>query len=509
MDPITCTICLDRFKDPTTVLCGHNFCLVCINAHWDAKSKSGAVLTCPICSKEYPTRPTLNRNVDLHKLVEAASTSQPLCRETCATSAEGATARELCDRHRKPLVYFCNHDRMSVCYECAVKECDGHTVTMLEDQRDSQELMLKQKQQDVEKLIEETEKNILDLSENISHADVTLQQTSEWVSAKFSSLMKMLAEKQEATEQFLEEQSQATIAEAQMRLNELEEQAQKLRENQEQICALRELPDIELIKESMLVNVPEFEEISTEVSPSLQEKLNGVMDVLARVSKLLHEDLDRAVSTALGQDKQASPQDKRPILAVVPSPAAPFAPGLKEGLDACRCSLSFDARTANSHLFLSNENRKAEHLTSGPRAVPADKARFDHTWQVLCLQGFKDGRHYWELEVSKSWAYLGVTYECIPRKEKGKRCMVGMNELSWSLQLDERQLSAWHNSRRETLNGPSHHSRIGMLLDYEAGTLTYYGDGHAKLHAFHCVFKQELFPAVWIGEGVSISLCST
>lgn len=102
-----------------------------------------------------------------------------------------------------------------------------------------------------------------------------------------------------------------------------------------------------------------------------------------------------------------------------------------------------------------------------------------------------------------------VTYDTIPRKEKGKRCMVGMNDLSWSLQLDEHQLSAWHNGRREPLSGRSQHNRIGMLLDYEAGTLTYYGDAQTRLHAFHCVFTEELFPACWIGEGVSITLCST
>lgn len=102
-----------------------------------------------------------------------------------------------------------------------------------------------------------------------------------------------------------------------------------------------------------------------------------------------------------------------------------------------------------------------------------------------------------------------VTYDSIPRKEKGKRCMVGMNELSWSLQLDEKQLCAWHNGRQEVLSAPAHHRRIGMLLDYEAGTLTYYGDGQSRLHAFHCAFSHKLFPACWIGEGVSITICST
>lgn len=102
-----------------------------------------------------------------------------------------------------------------------------------------------------------------------------------------------------------------------------------------------------------------------------------------------------------------------------------------------------------------------------------------------------------------------MTYETIPRKEKGKRCMVGMNELSWSLQLDEHQLSAWHNGQRETVVVHTQHSRIGMLLDYEAGMLTYYGDGQTRLYGFHCAFTKELFPACWIGEGVSITLCST
>lgn len=124
---------------------------------------------------------------------------------------------------------------------------------------------------------------------------------------------------------------------------------------------------------------------------------------------------------------------------MVPSPAAPSHPGGKEGLSACemldlcslmpavclrlnrvthfrcslclvtdQCSLTFDPRTANGNLCLSQENCRAEHLTSGPRPVPPHDARFDHTWQVLCFQGFTQGQHYWELEVSKPWAYLGV-----------------------------------------------------------------------------------------------------
>ncbi|KAM4525488.1 E3 ubiquitin-protein ligase TRIM65 isoform 2-T2 [Odontesthes bonariensis] len=505
---LNCIICLDRFRYPVTIPCGHTFCKNCITKYWDSRSKSDIYPQCPICKEEFTTRPVLKRNVSLSVLTEAANSSNLSCREPLVRGSDGARAMLLCDRHKKPLVYYCRQDKMSVCCECGISECMNHDKVLLEAERENQELLLERKSKEVEKVLEETQKSINDLAENINQAKVTLEQTSAWVTVKFSTLIKNLAEKQEATELFIEEQRRSAIVEAEARLAQLQERSQMLRESQGQIAALHNLSDTDLIRESMLVEVPHFKEIPTDVSPNLEERLNCVTDVLSRVSKLVSEDLERAVSTTVGQDKDGSPQDKRPILAVVPSPAAPCHPGGKEGLSAYRCSLTFDPRTANEHLVLSQENRRAEHLTSGPRRVPAHEARFDHTWQVLCFQGFKNGQHYWELEVSKPWAYLGVTYETIPRKEKGKRCMVGMNELSWSLQLDEQQLCAWHNGRREALAGRSHHSRIGMLLDYEAGTLTYYGDGQTRLHAFHHAFTQELFPACWIGEGVSITLCS-
>lgn len=505
---LTCIICLDRFQIPVTIPCGHTFCQTCITKYWDTKSKSNIGPQCPICNEKFDTRPILKRNVSLSVLTEAANSGHS-GREQLMRGSDGGRVMLLCDRHKKPLVYYCRQDRTSVCCECDISECKNHDTVLLEAERENQELLLERKSKEVGKLIEETERSIKDLAENINQAKVTLQQTSTWVSVKFSTLMKILAEKQEATELFIVEQQEGAISEAEARLAELEERSKILRERQGEIAAVHNLSDTELIKESMVIEVPRLKDVPTDVTPNLQDRLNGVTDVLSRVSKLVAEDLEKAVSTAVGQDKDGSPQDKRPILAVVPSPAAPCHPGGKEGLSAYRCSLTFDPRTANEHLCLSLENRRAEHLTSGPRTVPAHEARFDHTWQVLCFQGFTRGQHYWELEVSKPWAYLGVTYETIPRKEKGKRCMVGMNELSWSLQLDEHQLSAWHNGRRETLAGHSQHSRIGMLLDYEAGTLTYYGDGQTRLHAFHCAFSQELFPACWIGEGVSITLCST
>lgn len=60
--------------------------------------------------------------------------------------------------------------------------------------------------------------------------------------------MKTLAEKQEATDLFINEQKEAAINEAEARLAELDEHAQKLKESHGQISALHSLSDTELIK---------------------------------------------------------------------------------------------------------------------------------------------------------------------------------------------------------------------------------------------------------------------
>lgn len=83
---------------------------------------------------------------------------------------------------------------------------------------------------------------------SVFHQQVTLQQTSAWVDLKFSTLIKILVEKQEATRLFIEEQKEAAVSEAKGRLSQLEEQREKLRECRSQITDVHNLSDTELIR---------------------------------------------------------------------------------------------------------------------------------------------------------------------------------------------------------------------------------------------------------------------
>lgn len=132
-----CTICLDSFKFPVTIPCGHTFCKVCISKFWEAKDKD---FHCPVCNKTFDTRPQLNRNVSLSVLSEVAATHSPAKRDLCTGASVHTDPEQICERHQKPLVIYCRNDSMCVCYECTVIECKGHDVILVEDERKNREV---------------------------------------------------------------------------------------------------------------------------------------------------------------------------------------------------------------------------------------------------------------------------------------------------------------------------------------------------------------------------------
>lgn len=61
-------------------------------------------------------------------------------------------------------------------------------------------------------------------------------------------MIKVLDEKQKATELFIKEQQEITVSEAEARLSELQEHSRILQESQAHFMAVRKLPDTKLIK---------------------------------------------------------------------------------------------------------------------------------------------------------------------------------------------------------------------------------------------------------------------
>ncbi|KAK7945361.1 hypothetical protein WMY93_001089 [Mugilogobius chulae] len=64
-----CSICLNLLKDPVTIPCGHNYCMICINTHWNEEVIKEN-FSCPQCRHNLTDRPVLVKNTMLAALVE-------------------------------------------------------------------------------------------------------------------------------------------------------------------------------------------------------------------------------------------------------------------------------------------------------------------------------------------------------------------------------------------------------------------------------------------------------
>uniref|UniRef100_A0AAZ3QTY1 NACHT, LRR and PYD domains-containing protein 12-like n=1 Tax=Oncorhynchus tshawytscha TaxID=74940 RepID=A0AAZ3QTY1_ONCTS len=181
---------------------------------------------------------------------------------------------------------------------------------------------------------------------------------------------------------------------------------------------------------------------------------------------------------------------------------------MKPGLRKYVCDLTLDPNTVNRLLSLTEENRK---VTCGKKKqpYPDHPERFEVCRQVLCRERLT-GRCYWEVEWSGGWPVIGVTYKGINRRGGGKDCGLGWNDKSWSLFCSDNSYTARHNCNTTLIDVPSSSShRVGVYLDWPAGTLSFYrvsSDSLTHLNTFYTTFTEPLYPGFWVYDDSSVSL---
>ncbi|XP_064870567.1 NLR family CARD domain-containing protein 3-like [Oncorhynchus nerka] len=180
---------------------------------------------------------------------------------------------------------------------------------------------------------------------------------------------------------------------------------------------------------------------------------------------------------------------------------------MKPGLRKYVCDLTLDLNTVNRLLSLSEENRKVTWRRE-EQPYPDHPERFEDCRQVLCREGLT-GRCYWEVEW-RGGAVIGVTYKGINRRGRVKDCLIGYNDKSWSLFCSDNRYTARHNNNPTTIDVPSSSShRVGVYLDWPAGTLSFYrasSDTLTHLITFTSTFTEPLYPGFGVYDDSSVSL---
>lgn len=172
------------------------------------------------------------------------------------------------------------------------------------------------------------------------------------------------------------------------------------------------------------------------------------------------------------------------------------------------CELTLDPNTAHKNLLLSGDKKRVTWVER-KQPYPDHQGRFDHCQQVLCEQGL-NGRCYWELEVLEPFS-IGLTYRTISRKGDANDCKLGRTDKSWCLICSDDGSYVNHcNNSISVSSLCSRSSRVGVYLDWPAGTLSFYrvsSDSRTHLHTYKTKFTEPLYPAIELHTVSSASFC--
>ncbi|XP_030055664.1 E3 ubiquitin-protein ligase TRIM39-like isoform X2 [Microcaecilia unicolor] len=430
-DEASCSICLDYFTDPVMTDCGHNFCRSCITQSWEGRDTD---FPCPQC-REISQQRNLRPNKQLANMTEMVKKLSQ-----CSVRPK---EESLCEKHEEKLKLFCEEDQKIICLICREsRDHKSHTVIPIEEAVQEYKEKLKMHLKPVKKNLEDLEKFKSTEGKKAEELKSETERKRQIVESEFEELHQFLNKEKQILLSRLEEDEKKILQRITEHVTQLEEQSS-----------------------SLMQLITEIEEKSQQPA---NELLKDVKDALSRCQKMTFP-VPEAVSTDLKLGFQLSfPQQLKKWIT-------------KFGeFGSYTVNVTLDPETAHPNLLLS-EDRKSVRRGNTRQNVPDTPQRFDLYPFVLGSEGFTSGRHYWEVEVGdvSHWT-LGVCKDSVRRK--------------WGITLSPGEgfwtVSLWFGKRCSALTSPetqlplSERPRaVGILLDYEAGKVSFY-DAENKSHLF-------------------------
>nr|XP_015830353.2 E3 ubiquitin-protein ligase TRIM21 [Nothobranchius furzeri] len=516
-----CAICLDSFTNPVSIPCGHNYCLECINHHWD----TGSNLDCPLCKEVFHNRPQLRVNVGLKDITEhfkrslkkrAGSRPVPakrsvskqysksddipcdICNENkikavksclvcqasyCETHlmphlrdsvmtkhrlTDPATfsTRHLCRNHNKPLEMFCKKDQTPICSKCTETDHKHHEVIPMEKESRRIKMDMKKIQADVQQMILFRVKK----SEEIKKSKELDRMSKERQIQTSVQLVTMAISTIERNQAVLVEGIEAKNEAAERRAEEL------LEELETEICELQrrrsELDFLENIRDPLHL-LQSFSSLSAPVSSRDWSEISVDQDFC---TKTMRESFSKLLEICREFEQNLCAEEISMLR--------------KYAVD-----VTLDPKTASGWLVLSSDGKKVSVSSQNRRpSLLNDPHSFDSCVAVLGKQSFTSGKRFWEVKVGDKTDWdLGVARESINRKGS---ITVRPDNGYWAICRRNGESLRACAGPSVTLNLYTSPQRVGILLDYKERSVTFYNT-EAKTHIYtykECAFTEPLYP---------------
>ncbi|KAM4748697.1 E3 ubiquitin/ISG15 ligase TRIM25-like [Rhinophrynus dorsalis] len=505
-DELNCSICLNLYTDPVTLGCDHNFCQVCIGDVLDTQQRSG-VYSCPECRAEYQDRPALQRNRKLCNIVERFLSTHPEQEETtifctyCIHSPVPAVKSclhceaSLCDKHlrvhnksvehviteptaslgnrkcslhKKLLEYYCSDDNACVCMSCClIGNHKGHNVESLNEACEKKKEKLRNVLEKLTSTREKAEKRVHNLQK---HCKKRLEESAA-VRERVTDLIRDIREQLEALEKRAlreisrhEEQVSLQVSD---RIQKLEIKKDKLSRKIHHIEKLYNVTDPLTVLQGQESDRAEYSD-TEEGDDKDTERGVGELDE-GLISLTLHRKLADIVTDFRTKTLVHMGEESDILL---------------------------DVNTASNSLALSDD-LKTVSSTDIDQNRPNIPERFSFR-HVLSTRSFSSGRHFWEVDTSKSSrCSVGVAYPSIERKTPDS--FRKSNTKYWGLEKsDFMSFLKWFTEKHDF-----HCQKLGIYLDYDAGRLSCYklSDKIRHLRTFTATFTEPLHVALSVYSG--------
>uniref|UniRef100_A0A8C0IS41 Zinc finger protein RFP-like n=1 Tax=Chelonoidis abingdonii TaxID=106734 RepID=A0A8C0IS41_CHEAB len=413
---LTCVVCLDFFKDPVSLPCGHHFCQACITQCW---KRLRVKFSCPECKEIFSQR-NFKPNRQLRNIVEAS-------RKLTLEPAKEPEVGTMCEKHQRALDVFCQEDNTPICVVCHLSgDHKEHAAVVIEEAAEH----YKVRNPRTVKL----QCLVLDLC--FSCVYLSFQKQLKTGRQKIVSEFQQL-------HQFLEEQERLLLAQ----LEELNQEIEKRRA--EYVAKLSE-------------EISSFSSLISEMEQKCQQPASEFLQ--------LGKSWRREVAwftPQLGQVLSLTRSDR-------PCPGAELCPSRSDSLSAANVTL--DPDTAHPRLILSADRKGVRWGRHTRQNLPDNPERFDSLRCVLGSEGFTSGRHYWEVgtEMRGVWG-MGVARESVSRKG---RISFTPEQGIWAVWCWEDQYWAPTSPAQSIPFPPSQGPRrIRVYLDYEGERVAFFDAG--------------------------------
>ncbi|XP_078809410.1 nuclear factor 7, ovary-like [Oryzias latipes] len=446
---LNCHVCSETFNDPVTLSCNHNFCSSCLQKFWKQTQNKN----CPMCkrksSKDHPLV-----NFGLKELADSFAGRQKS--ESSETKTGEQKFIEVCRKHPGESKLFCKDEQRAFCSVCEFSLHQSHKVVPVEEavRELKEELKSDLKSlQDKKIKYKEVEKTY---NQMIQHSKKLLLSTETQIRAEFNKL-----------QQFLKEEEEARLA----ALREEEEQKRKT-----------VMGEMKRIQEQM---------------SSLSESISAVEAELQKDKEAFLSSWKDTQSRARAQSSLSDPQLLSGALIDVAKHVGNLSfrvwEKMKEKVHFSPVLL--DPNTANGGLYLSDDLTSVRRGETSQQ-LPNNPERNMKYAIVFGSEGFRSGKHSWEVEVGDHPHWLiGVTKESVNRKGE---CEPTPEDGIWCLTDNNGE---YINVVGQTVTVTKSLQKIRVQLDYDRGEVSFYNpEDMTHIYTHKDTFTEKLFPFFGVGE---------